>query len=191
MDIRKALYFKNREEWRNWLNKNSSKETEVWLLHYKKHTVKPSVSLSEAVEEAICFGWIDSKLKRIDSERFILRYSPRRKGSVWSLLNKKKAGKMIEIGMMTASGLSTVEEAKRNGMWQKAYTNLKKNRLPTDLKKALMTKPKAWENFQKFANSYRNMYIGWVTGAKTEPTRKKRIKEVVLRSALNKKPGIL
>jgi uncharacterized protein YdeI (YjbR/CyaY-like superfamily) len=184
-----ALFFKNRDEWRTWLEKNHTSANEVWLIHYNKLTDTKGLNHFDAVEEALCFGWIDSKLKKIDEERFILRYSPRRTKSVWSKINKENAEKMISLGKMTKAGFEKIEEAKKQGIWDTAYTNLVKERLPTDLKKALIKNKKAWNNFQNFANSYRNTYIGWVKNAKTEETRKKRISEVVKNSLNNKKPG--
>lgn len=185
-----AVYFKTNQEWRKWLEKNHSKEKEIWLLHYKKHTDKPGVTYPEALEEAICFGWIDGRMRRIDDEKHMIRYTHRRKGSVWSLRNRKIAEDMIKQKKMTPTGLLLIEDAKKSGMWQNAYTNLKKERLPSDLKKALISDKKTWKNFQNFANSYRNTYIGWVISAKTEETRKRRIKKVAERSKLNKKPGM-
>ena len=190
MNLNNALYFKNRNEWRTWLEINHKDLEEVWLIHYKKSTGKKGINHFDAVEEALCFGWIDSKLKKIDEERFILRYSPRKSKSVWSKINKEKAEELIASGKMTQAGLDKIEEAKRNGMWDSAYTNIVKERIPSDLKQALIRNNKAWNNFQHFANSYRNMYIGWVKSAKTEETRKRRIDEVVKRSLQNKKPGI-
>ena len=185
-----ALHFKTRKAWRSWLEKNHTLCDDVWLLHYKKPSNEKSVNHFEAVEEALCFGWIDSKLKKIDEERFILRYSPRKPKSVWSKINKETAEKMISLGKMTQVGYEKIERAKKQGTWDTAYTNLVKERLPSDLKQALKLHKKAWNNFQHFANSYRNTYIGWVTNAKTQETRKKRISEVVKRSFDNKKPGI-
>jgi len=158
--------------------------------YYKKKSDKKSVNHFDAVEEALCFGWIDSKLKRIDEERFILRYTPRKGKSVWSKINRDAAEKMIMLGKMTGAGLKKINLAKKQGLWDSAYTNLKKDRLPSDLKKALLENKEAWNNFRNFANSYRNTYIGWVKSAKTDETRKKRIREVVKRSITNKKPGI-
>ena len=185
-----ALFFKNRNEWRSWLEKNHNISNEVWLIHFKKSLGKKSLNHFDAVEEALCFGWIDSKLKKIDEEKFILKYSPRKSKSIWSKINKINAEKMISLGKMTQAGFDKIEEAKKQGFWDAAYTNLVKERLPSDLKKALIINKKAWYNFQKFANSYRNMYIGWVKNAKTEKTRKKRISEVVKNSLENKKTGI-
>ena len=190
MNIDSALSFENSAEWRKWLEKNADSAGEAWLVQYKKHSGKVSLSYEDAVLEALCFGWIDGKLKSIDKDKFIIRYSPRKAGSVWYKVNKDKAERMIAAGRMTAAGLAKIAEAKKSGFWDAAYTNKTRDEIPSDLKQGLTEDSKAWNNFEKFANSYRNMYIGWVTGAKTEATRKKRIAEVVHRSALNKKPGI-
>jgi uncharacterized protein YdeI (YjbR/CyaY-like superfamily) len=190
MELDRALYFKNSREWRKWLERNHDRENEAWLIHYKKRSGKSGVSYSEALDEALCFGWIDSRLKRIDEERFVLKYSPRKSKSVWSKVNKERAERLIEAGRMTDAGLAKIEEAKERGLWDTAYTNKVRERMPSDLKKALLTDKNSWNNFQGFANSYRNMYIGWVNGAKTEETRNRRIVEVVKRSLMNKKPGI-
>jgi uncharacterized protein YdeI (YjbR/CyaY-like superfamily) len=181
------LSFTNREDWRFWLKENYDKENYVWLTLYKKKFRKKGMTLQDAVEEAICFGWIDGKLKRLDTERFILRFSPRKAKSVWSKINKERAEMLMKSGKMTDAGLVKIQEAKKNGLWESAYTNKTKEDVPLDLKEALMKEKKAWDNFQRFANSYRNMYIGWVNGAKTVETRIKRIKKVVEQSLLNKK----
>ena len=185
-----TLYFSNSQEWHMWLTENHDSQQEVWLVHYKKHSGKASIDLNSAVEEALCFGWIDGKLKSIDKERFILRYSPRKPNSVWSKINRDNAEQLIAQGRMTTAGLAKIEEAKKNGTWDAAYTNKIRDEIPPDLKKALMENTKAWNSFEGFANSYRNMYIGWVNGAKTDETRRKRITEVIKRSALNKRAGI-
>ena len=189
-ELANAILFKNGKEWRSWLEKNHKRINEVWLIHYKKSSSKKKLNHFDAVEEAICFGWIDSKLKKIDEERFILRYSPRKAKSVWSKINKETAEKMVSLGRMTDSGFEKIKEAKKHGYWNRAYTNLIKEKCPIDLKDALLENKKAWNNFQNFANSYRNTYIGWVKNAKTDTTRKRRILEVVKRSLNNKKPGI-
>jgi uncharacterized protein YdeI (YjbR/CyaY-like superfamily) len=182
-----ALSFKGREEWRNWLRKNYEKTSHVWLALYKKKSGKIGITLKESVEEAMCFGWIDGKLKKLDDDRFILRFSPRKANSVWSKINKERAEALIKSGLMTSAGLAKIEESKRNGFWDNAYTNKIKEIIPLDLKEALMKNKKAWNNFQNFANSYRNMYIGWVNNAKTAETRRKRINKIVEQSLLNKK----
>ncbi|MDH4271195.1 MAG: YdeI/OmpD-associated family protein [Candidatus Aminicenantes bacterium] len=187
MNTETATYFKDRKQWRKWLAKNHDKKTEIWLIHYKKHSKRPGIRHEEGVEEAICFGWIDGQLRKIDDEKFRLRYSPRRPKSPWSRINREKAEAMIRSGKMTAAGLSRIEEAKKTGLWQRAYTNKARERIPSDLKAALSKNNEAWDNFRKFANTYRNMYIGWVVSAKTGETRKKRIDRVVEQASRNKK----
>lgn len=189
MDVQ-TLSFKNSREWRNWLENNSEGHKGVWLVIHKKNSSRNGISYDEALEEAICFGWIDGKMQSVDDEKYILRYSPRKDRSVWSKKNKDTAILLIEQGRMTEAGMAVIEKAKKNGNWDAAYTNKTRDDIPVDLQKALMKEPKALNNFEKFANSYRNTYIGWITGAKTAGTRKKRITEVVKRSTLNIKPGI-
>lgn len=191
MEINRALYFCDKLQWRQWLENNHNKERDAWLVHYKKGSDKSSISYNDALEEALCFGWIDSKMKSIDKEKFILKYSPRKTKSVWSKLNKEKAEKLIKIGQMTDAGLVKIEGAKKSGQWDIAYTNKVRDKIPEDLSKALLQNKDAWHNFHNFANSYWNMYIGWVSNAKTGRTRNRRIKKVVERASLNKKPGIV
>ncbi len=188
MDV-EALHFESRQQWRQWLEQHHDTETEAWLVHFKKGSATAAVSMDDAVEEAICFGWIDSKLMSIDKEKFVLRYSPRRDNSVWSKTNKERAERMIASGQMTDAGLAKIAEARKRRLWETAYTNRNQDILPSDLKTALGADENALANFDKFANTYRNMYIGWVTGARTAATRRKRITEVVRRSAQNLKPG--
>ena len=190
MEIDEALLFSDSLQWREWLEENHDREKGVWLIHYKKGSGKSSVSYNDALEEALCFGWVDSMMRSIDDEKFILKYSPRKAKSVWSKKNKETAVKLIKQGRMTAAGLVKIKEAKGNGFWDTAYTNKDRDELPEDLNMALLQDEKAWNNFNNFANSYWNMYIGWVNSAKTEGTRMRRIAEVVERSSLNKKPGM-
>ena len=182
-----TMYFRQRNEWRNWLIKNHNKGSPVWLLFHRKSSCKESINLEEAVEEALCFGWIDGKLRKVDHERFIVRFSIRKSSSVWSKINKERAEKLIEAGKMTSAGMSKIQAAKESGSWDNAYTNKKKDPTPPDLEEALMNNKEAWVNFQNFANSYKNMYIGWINAAKTGDTRNRRIKKVVEQSFINDK----
>ena len=190
METSEALFFNNGQEWHTWLKQNHAEKNAVWLIHHKKSSGKTGINYDEALEEALCFGWIDGKLKSIDEEKYVIRYSPRKTKSVWSKLNKEKAEQLIESEKMTDAGLAKIEEAKRNGNWDSAYTNRITDELPLDLKNALIQDKDAWYHFQLFANSYRNSYIGWVNMAKSEETRKRRISEVAKRSSMNKKPGM-
>ena len=134
----KALTFSSRQDWRVWLNSNHNKATSVWVVFYKKGSGKQTLTLQDAVEEAICFGWIDSKLQKRNDKTFILRFSPRKPYSVWSKINKERAEQLIASGQMSPAGLATVKEAKKNGAWDKAYTNITLDAVPTDLKEALL-----------------------------------------------------
>ena len=162
----------------------------MWLIHYKKSSGKTGISLGDAVEEALCFGWIDGKLKSIDKEKYILRYSPRKKKSVWLLINKERALKLIKKGRMTAAGMKRIEEAKENGFWDNAYSTSRMEEMPVDLEDLLADDEIACVNFYNFADSCRNNYIGWINAAKAKETRKRRITQVVKRARLDKKPGV-
>lgn len=187
MEIGKKLIVKDRNEWRGWLEKNYNKEKEVWLTLFKKHSGKVGVSYEDAVEEALCFGWIDGIMKRVDEEKHVQRFSPRNPNSVWSLLNKKRALKMMKRGKMTKAGLVLIDHAKRNGKWQAAYSSKTKPGLPTDLKKALKRNAVAYRNFNNFSNSQQLAYIFWVLGAKRKETREIRVRVVTQRSMANLK----
>ena len=191
MELDKAIYFADSSEWRQWLEKNHSTANNIWLIFYKRNSGTASISYDEAVEEALCFGWIDGKMRSVDEEKYVIRYSPRRAKSLWSKRNKDKAEELIHTGRMTEAGLAAIEVAKKNGNWAGAYTSRTQEEITEDLLAALEEDPVALENFLRFANSYRNNYIGWINDAKTEPTRKRRISEVVRRSRLNQKPGMM
>ena len=191
MEIAETLYVTNRIDWRDWLQSNHQSKKEIWLIYYKKHTGKPRIPYDDAVEEALCFGWIDSIVKRVDDATFVQKFSPRKPRSVWSVLNKERVEKMIKAGLMTQVGMDKIEEAKNNGKWEEAYSSKKVVDIPSDLTIALRKDKVAHRNFLNFADSYKNMYINWINSAKKEETRQRRIKEVVLRSSKNMKPGMM
>jgi uncharacterized protein YdeI (YjbR/CyaY-like superfamily) len=148
------LYVASRDHWRTWLQENHGTEKEIWLIHYKKHTAKPSISYEEAVEEALCFGWIDSIMKSLDDEKYALRYSPRKRGSIWSEANKRRVERMISQGLMTEAGMAKIREAKESGEWQKATVREDTTNIPPDLEEALRANEKARHNFEGLAPSY-------------------------------------
>ncbi len=184
------LYVTNRDDWRAWLKKNHAIKNEVWLIYYKKHTGKPRIPYDDAVEEALCFGWIDSTVKKLDHEKYAQKYTPRRAKSIWSELNIKRARKMIREGKMTKAGLVLFKE-----VGKKKVTKVKiiktKFTFPPDLKKELTKNKRALDNFKNFAPSYRKIYIGWIADAKRKETREKRIKQVFKWAMQNKKPGMM
>jgi len=183
-----ATYFEDRRAWRDWLRRNHASEKEIWLLVFKKGAAKSGVPYQDAVEEAVCFGWIDGRLRRIDAESHMIRFTPRRPGSVWSESNRERAERMVRSGRMTRAGLESIEVAKKNGQWAEAYAPRKVPEIPEDLASALRADRRAGRKFEAWANSYKTTYVYWVTGAKRPETRARRIREVVKRAALNKKP---
>lgn len=179
----KTLYFKNRQLWRKWLSSNCRSEQEAWLLFYKKHTGKPSLLLSDAVEEALCYGWIDGKLKSLGKEKHMIRFTPRRKGSVWSDINKTRVKKLRKAGRMTTAGLATLEgvdlESKE---FKTSSVSLVE---PADLKAALKKNKKAFETWKIWPPSLKKMGIWWVKDSKKPETRERRIKRIIERAYKN------
>jgi len=156
---------------------------------YKKGA-KTGLRYPEALDEALCFGWIDGQIHAVDEVKFRQRWTPRRPGSVWSQVNKTKAERLMAEGRMTEAGLAVIREAKKTGKWQAAYTNRREDRVLPELFTALRADTDAWRTFRGFARTYRNMYAGWVMEAKQEATRKRRIEAVVRRARENRKPGM-
>jgi uncharacterized protein YdeI (YjbR/CyaY-like superfamily) len=177
MEIRKTLYVTSREEWRAWLAKHYQSETEVWLIYYKKHTGQPRIAYDHAVEEALCFGWVDSIVKRIDDHKFAQKFTPRRDWTKWSALNKRRLRKLIREGRMTERGLAKVDLVVLGE--ERAKQSKGDLDIPRFVKQALMANAKAWENFRNRAPSHRRQYIQWIMDAKKEETRERRLREAV------------
>ena len=190
INIGQQLHFGHRNEWRAWLEENHATAQELWLVIYKKHTGKVGVTYEEAVEEALCFGWIDGMMKRLDEEKYALRFSPRKKGSVWSELNKRRVAKLIKQGRMTTAGLAKVKEARANGQWRAAKLREDSTNIPADLRQALKANLQAWRNFDRLTPSHKRQYIYWTTSAKTDKTRQRRIMETIRLVAENKQPRL-
>ncbi len=186
MEETRRIFAKDRKEWRSWLQKNYKSEEGVWLIYHKKHTGKQSVPYVDAVEEAICFGWIDGRIKKIDYDKYMQRYSPRTSKSLWSEINVERAKKMIEQGSMTEYGLKVFREGTKT---KTRVPSSKKFSVPAYFKEALTKNKKAWDNFQNFSPSAKLAYVYWVGTAKTNETRQKRIKGTVEQLAKNKKFG--
>ncbi|MBU1099647.1 MAG: YdeI/OmpD-associated family protein [Bacteroidetes bacterium] len=175
--MNKRLYVKNREEWREWLQENYSKEKEVWLIYYKKHTGKPRIPYDDAVEEALCYGWIDSTVKRIDDETYMQKFTPRNAKSDWSELNKKRVKALIKNGRMAKPGLEIIETAKKNGCWDKVIESTRVFEMPAELEKVLNSNKKIRNFFDSLTTSKKKEYIGWIASAKKEETRERRAEE--------------
>ena len=184
MNGQNRIYCKDRKEWRIWLQKNYLSQKCVWLVYYKKHTKKLSIYYNDAVEEAICFGWIDSQIKKIDDERYMPRYTPRTSKSHWSVVNIERANRMIDQGQMTSEGLKIYKYGVKN---QEIIPSSKSFTVPVDLEKALAKNGIALNNFQNFSPSDQLAYAYWVHSAKKNETRQRRIEETVKLLRKNKK----
>ncbi len=181
-----TIYAKDRSVWHDWLLKNHAVSSGVFLIFYKKGSRKLTVSYDEAVEEALSFGWIDSKVNSLDEERYMQLFTPRKPRSSWSKLNKQRVEKLIESGLMTAAGLEKVEAAKRDGSWN-TLDVIEDIQIPEDLSEALTSNKKAHDNFMAFSDSSKKIILQWIRVAKRPETRKRRIEKTVELAGENKK----
>ena len=187
----KQIDLSTRGQWRRWLAENHDQEKKgIWLVFNKKATGKPSLEYEESVEEALCFGWIDSIIKRIDDDKYCRKFTPRKEGSRWSNTNKKRVGKIIKEGKMTEWGLAKIEAAKRSGSWKMEPRPVIKMDVPPELSEALARNRKAKDFFEKLAPTYQKHFIGWIVVAKRPETRAKRLKESLALLASGEKLGL-
>lgn len=177
---------KTRAEWRDWLEKNHATSDGVWLVSYKKDVGKPVIRYEDAVKEALCFGWVDSRPNKIDSERFERRFSPRDPKAPWSRLNKTYVKALKKKGLMTEAGLAAVEKSKETGAWT-IYDSVERLEVPDDLQKALAQNKEAQKYFENFPNSSKKNILWWIKSAKRGATRRKRIDETVRKAAKDKR----
>jgi uncharacterized protein YdeI (YjbR/CyaY-like superfamily) len=193
MELGKTLYLNDRDKWRKWLEKNHSKEPEIWLIYYKKHSGKPRIAYNDAVEEALCFGWIDSTLKPIDSDCYAQRFSPRRKNSKLSEMNKERVRRLIKAKKMTAMGLEKIKhELHHDPAKPLKQPKVKKFVLPDDILIHLKKDPVVWKNFRKFSQSYKQIRVGWIDGSRRRPdVFKTRLNYFIKMTSKNKKFGMV
>ena len=174
----KEFYAKDRKIWRAWLKKNHAGAENVWLIIYKKVSGTPSVYYHDAVEEALCFGWIDSVANKRDNKSFFLFFSNRKPKSGWSKVNKNRIEKLSKLKLMTTAGLAKIEAAKKDGSWN-ALDAIEELVMPADLKKQFAGNKKALKHFEVFPPSVKKGIFHWVESAKRDETRSKRIGETV------------
>jgi uncharacterized protein YdeI (YjbR/CyaY-like superfamily) len=174
----KTFHAKTRKEWRNWLEKNHQSEKSVWLIIYKKESKTPSVYYPEAVDEALCFGWIDSKPNKRDNSSYYQFFAKRNPKSNWSKVNKEKVGRLIKEGLMHSSGIEMVEFAKQNGTWT-ALDEVENITIPDDLQNLFSKNKIAFENWERFPRSSKSGILEWILNAKKPETRQKRIEETI------------
>jgi uncharacterized protein YdeI (YjbR/CyaY-like superfamily) len=175
----KIVSFKNAKGWGNWLEKNHSKSKGVWLRFYKKNSGIPTIVYSEALEEALCYGWIDGQLKKGDEKSYFQKFTPRRTKSIWSKRNIGLVNKLEKEGRLKSSGIKEIENAKADGRWEKAYDSQSKMKFPEDFLKELSKNKKAFSFFESL-NKTNKYSICWrLQTAKTEATRNKRMKAIL------------
>lgn len=181
MQITDTLHVTDRREWRKWLSKNHATATEIWLVYYRKDSGKPRIPYADAVEEALCFGWIDGIEKKLDDESSAQRFTPRKAKSNWSALNKERARRLIESGRMTKPGLAKLGAALEGDF-----------EIPADISKALKADGQTWKNFQQFPESYQRVRIGYIEEVRKRPEYfKKRLAYFLKMTARNKRFGTL
>lgn len=183
----KTYHPKTKTDWRLWLEKNHQSEQSVWLVYYTKKSNKPTISWSDAVDVALCFGWIDSKKVKIDEETSHQFFSKRKPKSTWSKINKAKVKKLTEQGLMTEEGYRSIETAKQNGSWT-ILDEVEELIIPEDLEQMFLKHPGSKDFFLTVSKSVRKMMLQWIVLSKRPETRQKRIVEIVDNASQNRKP---
>jgi len=188
----KQVHVSTRGQWRKWLAENRDKEKNgIWLVFYRKEAGRPTLGYEDSVEEALCFGWIDSIIKRIDGNKYCRKFTPRKDDSRWSNTNKKRVEKIIKEGRMTEFGLAKIEAAKKLGSWDMAPRPVINMDVPQDLLEALARNKKAKDFFELLVPTYQRHFIGWIASAKKPGTRAKRVKESMALLGRGEKLGLI
>jgi len=181
---RDEVYVRSRAEWRQWLCDNAARSSGIWLV-YDKGPAR-TLSYDDIVEEALCFGWIDSKPRRLDETRAMLYVAPRTPTSAWSRLNQQRAERLIAAGLMQPAGLAAIETAKRNGSWA-ALEDVEQLIEPDDLRAALAHDARARDHWDRFPRSAKRAILEWIGSAKTPETRAKRVAQTVTEAAAGRR----
>jgi len=175
---------KSRKAWRDWLVKNHAASTGVWLVYAKKHSRLPSLTYNDAVEEALCFGWIDSKINPIDDDFYMQVFTPRKPKSAWSALNKTRVERLLATGLMTPAGVAVVKAAKNSGTWD-ARKHVEDLIVPPDLEKAIKANPEASRYWVSYSASRRKGVLYRLAGAKRPETRARYLQDIIENMARN------
>ena len=181
-----ARHFKTRKAWRQWLQENHATAKAVWLILHHRKSNAPGIYMDEAVEEALCFGWIDSKAVKRDAESRYQYFSPRKSKSNWSKVNRERADRLIREGLMAPAGQALIDLAKRTGTWE-AMVDVENEVIPPDLQRSFDKNKTALKNFQAFSPSSKRVILQWIMSARKEDTRSKRIAATVAHAARNEK----
>lgn len=180
------IFFKDRAAWRKWLEKHHASHPGFWMVYYKNHTGRKGIDYAASVEEALCFGWIDSLIHRVDDARYARKFTPRTSSAHWSAINLERVKRLKAAGRMTPAGVAKLAKG------VKAYVPLTQRRMavPADLKRAFEKNAKARENFARLAPGYRRHYVGWIATAKKEETRARRVRQAISLLSRNRKLGL-
>lgn len=173
------------EQWRAWLAKHHDSESEVWLVFHKLRTGRPFIAYDAAVDEALCFGWIDSLIKRLDADRYARKFTPRKPDSSWSTSNRKRYAQLKASGRLTSAGLKRAPTDRRYDAPRPV-----RSEVPPYIQRALRSRPAAWNYFGNLAPSYRRMYIAWIDSAKRQETKTRRLQEAIGLLAAGRKLGL-
>jgi len=186
-----TIEVKDRAEWRAWLFENHNRVSDVWLVYYKKETGISSISYEDSLDEALCFGWVDSLIKKLDETKYARKFTPRKDNSNWSLVNKKRVEILTSNGLMTEHGLKKVQAAKLSGSWERPVQKPKMDlEMPAEFAEALQDNPQAAEAFKSLPASHQKQYMLWIVMAKKPETRHNRIEESVRMLKEGKKLGL-
>jgi uncharacterized protein YdeI (YjbR/CyaY-like superfamily) len=172
----KTFLAQKTDEWRNWLHQHHDSESEVWLIFYKKHSGVASIAYEDAIDEALCVGWVDSLVKRLDDARYALKFTPRKADSKWSAKNRKRYAALKASGRLKPAGIHRAPTNRGYGprpRFQMPAT------LPRYIEAALRKRPAAWRHFEALAPSHRRRYVGWIETAKRGETKARRLKEAI------------
>ena len=181
----KTFDARNCEQWREWLATHHESESEVWLVFHKRHTGRPFIAYDEAVDEALCFGWIDSLIKRLDDDRYARKFTPRKPGSRWSTANRKRYAHLKAGGRLTRAGLERAP-TDRSGDAPRSSPS----KVPQYIQQALRSRPAASNYFESLAPSYRRLYIAWIDSAQQQETKTRRLQEAIGLLEAGKKLGL-
>jgi len=173
------------EQWRAWLAAHYDSESEVWLVFYKRHSGQPSIAYDDAVDEALCFGWIDSLIRRLDDARYARKFTPRKPDSKWSTSNRKRYAQLKAGGRLLPPGLNRPPTSRSGDAPRPSLT-----KVPGYIQKGLSKSPLAGRYFENLAPSYRRMYIAWIDSAKQQETKERRLREAISLLAAGKKLGM-
>jgi uncharacterized protein YdeI (YjbR/CyaY-like superfamily) len=181
----KTLDVRSAAAWRAWLAKHHQSETEVWLVFHKRHTDKPSIAYDDAVCEALCFGWIDSLIRRLDDDRYARKFTPRKAGSRWSTANRERYARLKASGRLKPAGKKQAPTDRDGDAPRPSGVSI-----PQYIEQGLQRHRAAWEFFQQLAPSYRRMYIAWIDSAKRDETKAKRLQMAITKLAAGEKLGL-